>query len=580
MTGSDARAVAWEHSVSVFPLSPGSKVPYKGFGWEEYQTRKATLEERQEWRRKYPGCNWALVTGEVSGIVGLDWDKDKGRALRKERSVYGGPATVTPNGGFHTLHRHPGRNVPNKAKLLGDDTGGLDVRGDGGYLVIPPSSLDGRSYRWEIPPWMNDLPPLPEWSLELIEGQRESRSPSVAAPVGTCEQDGLPPGVGEGQRNQTAASIVGRYLAKGLRPEEVWPIVQAWNGKNRPPLAEDELRSILYSIARKERERSAVIELVDSGTLSTVAGPPKEYLVEPFFPAGGKVFLAGWQGSFKSVLMLNMAVSMNNELPLFGRFKCRKGRVLYIDRENTPHEVDERVKRITQAMHTVRSGITFQFPKEKPDLADRRTRERYIKIIEDGRYDLVVFDSFLCFFNLRNESDNTEVRNVLELVGEIPAKTGCAVLFIDHATKPTPDKLRAGIKVTPRGAGAKGDWSDVVLTLEHRDHEARTLRTLRFSKVRYCAPVPAMVLEVGTNLVFSPSGLDELCPPFTVRQVVDDHPSGIRASDLYEKLEKLSGCGRRTAINATQRTVELQFIRREERGRTVLYLPASPVLVQ
>jgi hypothetical protein len=165
------------------------------------------------------------------------------------------------------------------------------------------------------------------------------------------------------------------------------------------------------------------------------------------------------------------------------------------------------------------------------------------------------------------------VRGVLESVSEIPARTGAAILFIDHAGKASPEKAKAGIRVTPRGASAKGDWADTVMTIEEREDEARKLRLLRFSKTRYNLPMPPMLLEVGTNLVFVPSGVDEICPVFTVRQVVEDKP-GIGATELYADLMKATGCGKRTAISSTSRAVDLGFIRRHGKTKPVNYYPA------
>ena len=133
----------WADTVSLIPILPNSKRP--AIKWEEFQKRRATADEREEWKREFPGCNWAIVTGEVSELIALDWDGVKGRELRKEKKVYGGPSSITPSGGFHTLHAHPGLRFPNGVRLLGDESGGLDTRGDGGYIVCPPSVIDGNN---------------------------------------------------------------------------------------------------------------------------------------------------------------------------------------------------------------------------------------------------------------------------------------------------------------------------------------------------------------------------------------------------------------------------------------------------
>ena len=561
-------AKTWADSVSIIPILPGSKKP--ATKWEEFQKRRATAEEREEWKREFPGCNWAIVTGEISGLFALDWDKAKGRELRKEKSVYGGPASITPSGGFHTLHAHPGRRVPNGVRLLGDESGGLDVRGDGGYIVCPPSTVDGKVYKWEIAPWMVALTPAPDWVWPLIERGNGSGS-GLVSPSGP-QPDGIPPGVGKGQRNQTMAQYAGRYLRKGCTAEETFQILRAVNQKFRPPLPEEEVRRIVFSIARREREKTPAIELIDSSELATLAPRTEKKIIDPFLPAASKAILAGWQGSYKSTLALNWAVAIRNGHPVFGRFDAIQGRVLYVDRENAPGLTNLRVEKIAQGIHGLRGGIKFQFPKEKPDLGQLRIREAYIRIIEQEKIDLAIFDSFLCFFNLRNENDNTEIRNVLELVGEIPAKTGAAVMFIDHAAKASPERSRAKIAVTPRGASAKGDWADLVMTLEEREHESRKLRVLRFPKTRFNLPMPPMILEVGTNLVFVPSGEDETCPVFTVRQAVEDNP-GIAATKLYRMLMSLTGCSRPTADKAARRAAELGFISRVEQSKYVNYFP-------
>lgn len=565
------RARAWADSVSIIPIEAHGKKPL--IPWTEYQRRRATREEREEWKKKFPGCNWGLVTGKVSGLVALDFDGEEGLALRKEKNVYGPIPTNLTGKGCHCLFQHPEREIRNGTRLLP----GLDVRGDGGYVVIPPSiHPSGKKYEWQVPPWMvGELPELPDWVWRLLE----KTGSTPGAPAVVTEPDGLPPGVGKGARNQTTASHAGRYLAlpphgKGLSPEEAATILVAWNRKNTPPLPEEEIRRTVFSIARREREKGPTIELIDSSELAKLAPRTEKKIIDPFLPAASKAILAGWQGSYKSTLVLNWAVSIRNALPVFGRFDAIQGRVLYVDRENAPELTNLRVEKIAKGLHGLRGGITFQFPKEKPDLANSRVREAYIRTIEKQRFDLVIFDSFLCFFNLRSENDNTEVRNVLELVGEIPAKTGAAVLFIDHASKASPEKARAKITVTPRGASAKGDWADLVMTLEEREHEARKLRVLRFSKTRFNLPMPPMILEVGTNLVFVPSGEDEICPIYTVRQAVEDNP-GIAATKLYQTLMMLTGCSDKTAKKAAFRAVDLGYIRREEKGKYVNYHPAG-----
>ena len=548
-----------------FPARPDKRpaVPE----WRPFADRLPTEKEIAAWKN-HTGP-WGMPCGPLS-FVAVDFDGPGGKKFYEEKFGNGTglpPTAMTPSGGYHAFFEYPKderiiRLLKNAVRILPD----VDLRVEGGYVIIPTDDSPDRCWLQtpDIP-----APPLPDW---IIDALRKQAAPQAVPEEQAGSYDGLPPRVNKGERNKMTSIYAGRYLARGLSAEETATILVAWNKRNPEPLPEDEIRRTVFSIAKREAAKTPSVELFDSSELTGLMPEEKGKIIEPFFPIGGKAFLAAWQGSYKSTMMLNWAVCINNNLPIFERFNTIKGRVLYIDRENPIHLVNERIERISRGLRGLRGGIKFDFPKAKPDLADRRVREAYIRTIEKGKFDFVIFDSFLCFFNLRNENDNTEVRNVLELVGEIPARTGAAILFLDHAPKPTADKIRAGIKVTPRGAGAKGDWADLVVTLEERVDEARTLRTLRFNKTRFTAPMPAMIVEVRPDLVMVPSGFDEICPVFTVRQTIEDNP-GIPAGKLYDLLTARTGASRRTAMRATARAVELQMIHREETGRGVTFSP-------
>lgn len=110
-------------------------------------------------------------------------------------------------------------------------------------------------------------------------------------------------GVGEGDRNNAAASLIGSALAALRDPTDnqavllAWFSVRAWNEKNAPPLADAELRKVFESILRRERERAieadfgaAFAAATDRGECAAAAAKAKPN--EPP-PAGNP--LAGWR---------------------------------------------------------------------------------------------------------------------------------------------------------------------------------------------------------------------------------------------------------------------------------------------
>ena len=242
--------------------SPG-KHPRPG-GWE----REATTDPAQiaAWWRRWPRAGVGVVTGRESAVVVVDLDARHGgeESLDLLEARHGRlPATVeclTGGGGRHLYFAHPGPGVPianlQDGSLFG---GGVDIRGDGGFAVAPPTlHASGRRYTWEWSsgPDTTPLAPLPDWLLRRLTGPRP---PAVAAARDGGGPAGEPGGAGSGgearPRLDTAAVLGGvpdgrRHvdlfrLASKLRwadvPQEVAErLVTEAGAKCAPPLAERE----------------------------------------------------------------------------------------------------------------------------------------------------------------------------------------------------------------------------------------------------------------------------------------------------------------------------------------------------
>jgi hypothetical protein len=123
------------------------------------------------WWRRWPEANVGIRTGKTSGLVILDVDtRHSGEdSLAALEAAYDSlPSTLTAQsggGGQHLYFRHPGPRLPNSTQVGG--YAGLDVRGDGGYIVAPPSRhRSGTPYRWASP--SAPLALLPDWFGDLL----------------------------------------------------------------------------------------------------------------------------------------------------------------------------------------------------------------------------------------------------------------------------------------------------------------------------------------------------------------------------------------------------------------------------
>ena len=137
------------HGWSIIPIRSGDKRPL--VRWEEFQYRRPRAEEVHAWFSGWPDAGMGVVTGAVSGLVVLDIDPEHGGEASLERlqsQHFRLPTTVecrSGGGGRHLYFAHPGAFVRNKAGLAP----GVDLRGDGGYVVAPPSlHASGLRYAW------------------------------------------------------------------------------------------------------------------------------------------------------------------------------------------------------------------------------------------------------------------------------------------------------------------------------------------------------------------------------------------------------------------------------------------------
>jgi hypothetical protein len=148
---------------------------------------------------------------------------------------------------MHFYFRWPGQEISNTAGFPGP---GLDFRGDGGYVLIPPSvGFGGNRYEKD-----EECAPtgMPEWLLELMVTGQERRQKAVASrDWGKWVREGS----AQGERDTRMTSYVGHLIGKGLIASEVYEIVAIVNRNVKPPLAEKDLQRIVGSIAKKHASK-------------------------------------------------------------------------------------------------------------------------------------------------------------------------------------------------------------------------------------------------------------------------------------------------------------------------------------
>ena len=242
-----------QRGLSVFPCSANKKTPIMTGGFKQASTNPETITA---WWENWTAANIAVATGAVSGVVVLDvdvkHDKDGEAALAAlERKNGPLPATVeaiTPSKGRHLWFQHPGRPVPCSVGALAP---GLDIRADGGYVLVCPSYVIEPEYRgayaWSVDS-ASEFAPMPEWLLDAA-------APTRRAPHPPEYFSDIADGVSEGARNVSLASLTGKLFRVGLKPSQVFEYLLYWNTLNQPPLPEERIKLAVRNIWFRERDR-------------------------------------------------------------------------------------------------------------------------------------------------------------------------------------------------------------------------------------------------------------------------------------------------------------------------------------
>ena len=199
--------------------------------------------------------NIGIATGAVSGIVVVDVDPRNGgdKSLASLEAEHGAfPSTwraFTGGGGEHIYFAHPGGYIERA-----DFAPGINLKGDGGYVIAPPSQhISGRRYAWNVDrhPQHTALAPAPQWIIDRATARNQDDKPKVnwkafaAAPFS------------EGDRHNAITRLAGLLFFRMWRePHLAAQLLLAFNeSRCTPPLEASEVIAIIDWAAAREVER-------------------------------------------------------------------------------------------------------------------------------------------------------------------------------------------------------------------------------------------------------------------------------------------------------------------------------------
>ena len=426
--------------ISVIPIKPRAKEP--SVKWKERQQTAYSGEELKEIYGPNPELGVGVVTGKVSGIFVVDIDSGTGglHALADLELEHGAlPETArakTAGGGYHYYFRYvPG--ITNSVSSIG---GGIDVRGDGGFVVAPPSrhpdpckhkNCDPKQhYDWDIPITDNGIVDAPKWLIDLVLEASKT-------PENTNNTQLVNPGdlVIEGKRRTTLLTQGGKLIKSGWPSDLIGDALRAYNERYcAPPLPADELQAMVTDITTRYESHIAptLYNPVAVSDWFDVEESADEWLIEGLIPRGGFITLAAPAKAGKSSFARDMSVSVVTGRKFLGR-AVTQGKVLYLALEERPKAVRQSFRKLGVSpqsnLITHHGRIT---PEDIPTiLEDCRNRDIDLLIVDTiGKVRDKTFDV----------SDYGSVGNWLDPLMYAAHEQNIAIVALHHTTKGQKDK--------------------------------------------------------------------------------------------------------------------------------------------
>ena len=240
--------------LAVFPLVERDKLPAVSGGFKVATTDEEQI--REAWGRR-PNLNIGIATGTVSrGLVVIDLDVDDSKdedgvaTLRAWEREHGDlPETATVKTGRGGMHLYYMCDQPVGCSVNAEI--GVDVRGDGGYVVAPPS-VHPNGNRYEFEEYLEDVPIARADAnvyafIRAAQGERQRG-----------RRFSLPEVIGDGKRNDTLMRLACSLQSQGFDDMLILANLEAVNSqKCVPPLPADEVRAIVESVASRYEKGNA-----------------------------------------------------------------------------------------------------------------------------------------------------------------------------------------------------------------------------------------------------------------------------------------------------------------------------------
>jgi Bifunctional DNA primase/polymerase, N-terminal/AAA domain len=416
---------------AVFPCRPKGKEPLGSLVPNGCLDATTDAETIKGWWTKCPNANIGMATGRKSGLAVVDLDGSEGIVSGGRLGLLSPICALTGNG-KQLFYATTEASLKNSVKKLAR---GIDVRGEGGYVIVSPSlHPNGKRYTWIGQPLcraaLSRLPNI------LSKVKITLSAPSILRKSDSWIADALEE-MKKGHVHNTLVSVLGKFRAHNFSEEDTYHLLQPHvllDGRLYEGLRA-KITEIWGRYQPKNIGESSRSETIDE-FLMDIKEP--EWICGPFIAKKSIGFVVGLPETLKTWLCVDLAVECARGgglwLSLFPVAGCR---TLFIDQERWRGETQRRFNGIMAGKNVTRSqlrdslrlkcGTTIRLNIDSSFQAFRTE-------LLETRPELVIVDSFATFHTV-SENDRTEIQKVMERIKELRNEIGCTFIFLNHENK-------------------------------------------------------------------------------------------------------------------------------------------------
>lgn len=551
-------ALAYEaKGYSVIPLKPKDKIPLIP-AWTQYQTERADREQIGLWWRTWKDANLGIVTGALSGLFVIDCDSpEAATALKPTLGDLEGVGIVATGKGFHLYYAHGANEYPNKAAIRPH----VDFRGDGGYVVAPPSiHSNGKVYEWAKPinGHLRELPTefVAMMTAPVVEGKK--------APFDTA---GAISGLPLGQRD------VGMFkLACKLRGADV-PYVVALKicedtGNECDPPFREWMRKVdqayKYPAGHTQQEPAQGgfwPEPLDMAQLIDLPPDPTRWVWNDCLPLRATSALIAKAYVGKSTFAASLALCVARGIEFLGR-ETQQGTVLYVYLDGPIDELKENLTR----MGVVRGDPIFVYAGRKPDNVMEWVKQQCV----NHQVKLLVIDTAQKFFGFKEDKYEEKINKMqpmLDLVNE----HNFHAMFTYHAAKGGTNTVSALGSVAVEANARVSLYLRKLDDSKYRIFDTEQNTGKRFESIGLSDPADGILRKTGTLFEIEIERTSE-----DVLRTITENP-GIVGADLRNEVQgrwKIIGM----ATAKLKKAGKIEWTGKGKKGDPEHYYPAGSLI--